>query len=310
MIRYYDVKISKGKIQVDTGSVHYAISNYYEIRGPELTVNVGEVNKEFDGTNEATVTDCWIGEEGKIVSGDDVRVVLSNDEEDRKVYTKADEIYAGKYNIDSYDKDAFVLEGNDAYKYSIGKVAGNVNITSADFTIGQQRDFALFDENEQINLKTTMSFSENIFNYVTPDNKRAVDLLDIEFVCPSDQPQFQFDDVGTLTQDKSLHTQIYQRKSDGDILALEPTHPLFNDSKYEGKKYAHAQFRIDKVYDLDIDGDGNPEFSKSHSQATSMFSGFLVLGSTRSFNCSFVVNDNTKGKVVDSYGQDLSSMSF
>lgn len=58
VITYYDVQIKSGKIVVDTSKTHSAISNFYEIRGPELTVNVGVVGKTFDGTNAAEVSDC------------------------------------------------------------------------------------------------------------------------------------------------------------------------------------------------------------------------------------------------------------
>ena len=57
-IRYYDVQISNGQKVVNTNIVHTIQSNYYEIRGPEVSINVGDISKVYDGTNEARATDC------------------------------------------------------------------------------------------------------------------------------------------------------------------------------------------------------------------------------------------------------------
>ena len=79
-----------------------------------------------------------------------------------------------------------MLEGADAYKYSIGKVAGVVNINYATYTFDYASSFALFAENEEVNLNTCLTVSSNVLPYK--------DQLKIAYNQTS--PQYYFEGLG------------------------------------------------------------------------------------------------------------------
>lgn len=78
---------------------------------------------------------------------------------------------------------------------------------------------------------------------------------------------------------------------------------LYGDDVY----YAHVQF-MPQLSPIDVNGDGNPEFSPSSGPQN--IDGYLVLESSRNLSVKFDINDRGKGNVVDENGDTLEEMSF